>query len=343
MTAKSSPPPSPSARRWGWAILLMTATISLAFNIGHAIRAANGVPPVLAVLYGVAPVMVALMLSHLIAIQHGGIVKRIATGIVFVGAMALSVRAIYEVLEPLAERWGLLFAAMLDLASLLALNEVLASGPHDRHTATSASATAPINTASSTNAASAAPPPPNPGGLPLVRHSPTTAAASASLAAPKSTRASMSAPRRSTATATPRQTARAATTDQATAKGEGAATARPTPIGQPARRQTIASSSESPLAPTATSPEPPHAEPATPPTNATAHGSDGQDWRSHLATDVAAAAVSFVRQRDAAGEPRRGAGAEFARQAQDAGTNLSTRQLRAYVTDACRHLDEEHS
>jgi hypothetical protein len=84
----------------------------------------------LAVLYGVAPVLVAMMLSHLIAIQNGGWGKRIATGTVFVAAMSLSVRSIYEVLQPLAGSWGLLFAAMLDVSALLALNEVLASG-HD--------------------------------------------------------------------------------------------------------------------------------------------------------------------------------------------------------------------
>ncbi|GAA4522874.1 hypothetical protein GCM10023191_102380 [Actinoallomurus oryzae] len=129
-------------RRWGWAILLLTSGISLAFNIGHAIngnptasaghssRPFTHVPMPLAVLYGVAPVLVAMMLSHLIAIQNGGWGKRVATGAVFVAAMSLSVRSIYEVLQPLAGSWGLLFAAMLDVSALLALNEVLASG-HD--------------------------------------------------------------------------------------------------------------------------------------------------------------------------------------------------------------------
>lgn len=339
MTAKP-PPPSPSARRWGWAILLMTATISLAFNVGHAIRAANGVPPILAVLYGVAPVMVALMLSHLIAIQNGGIVKRIATGIVFVGAMALSVRAIYEVLEPLAERWGLLFAAMLDLASLLALNEVLASGPRDRHTTT-------LPAAPPSNATSASPPP-NPGALPPVLHSPVpppaTAAAPASPANPEFTGTSNS--RLTTATATPRPSTR--TANSARPSSKSTASAKPAPISQPAhhRHSTAsgtATSSESPLAPTATSPAPPYAKTTTPPAAATDHGGSVQDWRPHLATDVATAALNFVRNRDAAGVPRRGAGAEFARQAQDAGTDLSTRQLRAYVTSACRRIDEEHT
>jgi len=133
-----------SVRRWGWSILLTTASISLAFNIGHALNPpapthapgeaggaeVHAVPVALAVLYGVAPVLVALMLSHLMAIQAGRAWKRAGTGLVFVAALALSVRAIYEVLEPIAGRWGLLFALMLDVASLLALQEVL-SAPRD--------------------------------------------------------------------------------------------------------------------------------------------------------------------------------------------------------------------
>lgn len=130
-----------SVRRWGWSILLTTASISLAFNIGHALNPpapthapgeaggaeVHAVPVALAVLYGVAPVLVALMLSHLMAIQAGRAWKRAGTGLVFVAALALSVRAIYEVLEPIAGRWGLLFALMLDVASLLALQEVLSA------------------------------------------------------------------------------------------------------------------------------------------------------------------------------------------------------------------------
>lgn len=130
-----------SVRRWGWSILLTTASISLAFNIGHALNPpapthapgeaggaeVHAVPVALAVLYGVAPVLVALMLSHLMAIQAGRAWKRAGTGLVFVAALALSVRAIYEVLAPIAGRWGLLFALMLDVASLLALQEVLSA------------------------------------------------------------------------------------------------------------------------------------------------------------------------------------------------------------------------
>jgi hypothetical protein len=136
-----APDTSASARRWGWAILLLTSSISLAFNIGHALAHPHPTVPVaLAILYGVAPVLVALMVSHLIAIQGGRWFKRLVTAMVFVAAMALSVRAIYEVLRPVAGWWGLVFAFMLDLASLLALNEVLASGAAtgdgntDRHT-----------------------------------------------------------------------------------------------------------------------------------------------------------------------------------------------------------------
>lgn len=137
-------------RRWGWAILLTTAGTSLAFNIGHAVAPADElkahnaahhspdhVALPLALLYGICPVVVAMLLSHLIALKGGSdLSRRVAPILVFLAAMALSIRSIYEVLEPLAGPWGFVFAGMLDVASLVALNEILsASKKTDEETA----------------------------------------------------------------------------------------------------------------------------------------------------------------------------------------------------------------
>lgn len=126
-----------AARRWGWTILLSTGSISLTFNIAHALHAvgASWWEQLLAVLYGVSPVLVALMLSHLIGIQQGGPVKRAITFLVFIAAMGLSVSAIAEVLRPIvgdAGYAGYVFAIMLDVASLMGLAEILSAGSHAR-------------------------------------------------------------------------------------------------------------------------------------------------------------------------------------------------------------------
>lgn len=123
-----------SAKRWGWTILLSTGGISLTYNIAHALGdvGADTLDRVLGVLYGVAPVLVALMLSHLIGIQRGGRWKKVITFAVFIAALSLSVSAIAAVLEPTAGPLGYVFAIMLDVASLMGLNEILTvDGPTD--------------------------------------------------------------------------------------------------------------------------------------------------------------------------------------------------------------------
>lgn len=149
-----------AARRWGWAILLSTGGISLTFNIAHAIHAAEvgKVHAFLAVLYGVAPVLVALMLSHLMGIQQGGRFKRFITTMVFVAAMGLSVSAIAAVLQPIAGDAGYVFAVMLDVASLMGLNEILTSGSKTQAARTGQDRTVPDRTGQDRTAADAAEP-----------------------------------------------------------------------------------------------------------------------------------------------------------------------------------------
>ncbi|MEU9019270.1 hypothetical protein [Actinomadura sp. NPDC048394] len=374
-----------SARRWGWAILLLTSSISLAFNIGHALTeaAAHSVAVPLAVLYGVAPVLVAMMLSHLIAIQQGGRLKRALTGVVFIAAMALSVRAIYEVLEPIAGRWGMIFAAMLDLASLLALNEVLAS-------TSAATATSPATSPATVGAGSggperSGPPHRHAPGPQRVRQTATTPASSgrqkAASAAPRTrtggapvpsgtATVAASAPARQTPASTP--AADPASKNGAvppTARSSHSATARtakPLTTGDTGSTGSSGGAQPPQEAPSAsaTGPATPGAEPsrlAAPPHRHTATTEEAAtpsphigaattdrhnirdlsaDWRTLLTDDVAAAATAFVLHRDAQGAPRRGAGTEFAELARQHGSDLSMRQLRDYITKACKQIDQ---
>jgi hypothetical protein len=68
---------------------------------------------------------------------------------------------------------------------------------------------------------------------------------------------------------------------------------------------------------------------------------DLSEWRRKLDTDLAAAATEFVCLRQQAGVPRRGAGTDFARLAHAAGSPLSARQLRDYVTQVTKHSDSQ--
>jgi hypothetical protein len=58
------------------------------------------------------------------------------------------------------------------------------------------------------------------------------------------------------------------------------------------------------------------------------------NWRDLLHHDPFQAAAAFITERQAAGRPRHGAGAEFARLAIAAGSDRSDRQLRNYITQA---------
>lgn len=390
MTASTTT--SASARRWGWAILLLTSSISLAFNLGHAVlgpagSATHSVPKPLVVLYGlygVAPVLVAMMLSHLIAIQHGGWAKRTGTGLVFVSAMALSVKAIYEVLQPIAGHWGLLFAAMLDLSSLLALNEILdtaptatattpatshsgSGGPADRHsqapatstaTATATrSATTPAEPATTTatsdrHGTATTPPRSRTGGAAASPHhiaagQRSTSTRSHDLARKNSDDVPGAPAHRRRESAPTGQgaldTARGTSGD--TTSGSLALAALPTTATKPATRSATGTQDTpaTPVRHTATSKETATTDTATGTATTGRHNvlRLRADWRDLLADDIAAAATEFVRDRDEAGQPRRGAGTEFAELAQQQGVGLSKRQLRDYVTKASKQIDQD--
>lgn len=120
----------PPTLYWAWAILAATSGTSLAFNIRHAITPTPGagqqLPVPFGVAYGIMPVLVALALSHMISTRGGHPARWVIGGGVFLAALGLSVRSIAAVLAPSAGApSAYAFAIMLDVASLMALYEVV--------------------------------------------------------------------------------------------------------------------------------------------------------------------------------------------------------------------------
>ena len=57
----------PEVRRWAWAVLLLAGGTAAGLNTWHAV-AAGALPPVWAVVVGIGPVLLAVVLSHLVAL-----------------------------------------------------------------------------------------------------------------------------------------------------------------------------------------------------------------------------------------------------------------------------------
>ena len=97
------------------------------FNIWHALH--SDMPGYLAGLVGVAPVLIAIGLSHVVARSAAGRFLKAVTFLVMVGAMVLSVRATgYVVRLAFGNLWPL-FGAVTDAAALVALQVILAPAP----------------------------------------------------------------------------------------------------------------------------------------------------------------------------------------------------------------------
>jgi hypothetical protein len=112
-----------------WLVLLSMGGTSLAFNIQHATHTHGtaGLPVLLAVLYGTAPVAAAMGLSHIVAACRGGIAMRVIAIGVMLGAMGLSVGATAAVVAPVAPGpLSYLFPSVMDAAALVALQVILA-------------------------------------------------------------------------------------------------------------------------------------------------------------------------------------------------------------------------
>jgi len=136
--ARKDVAPRPHDRIAAWLVLAFAGTTMVAFNMWHAIH--GGIPLVLAVLYGLAPVVLALGLSHVVAAYRGGWFMKGTRFIIMLGAMVLSVRATGYVVKPATGNLWPLFGAVTDAAALMALQVILS--PESRAAAKAARKTA---------------------------------------------------------------------------------------------------------------------------------------------------------------------------------------------------------
>jgi hypothetical protein len=113
----------PHDRIAAWLVLAFAGTTMVSFNMWHAIH--GGIVWPLAVLYGLAPVIVALGLSHMVAAYRGGWFMKGVTFAIMLGAMALSIRATGYVVKPASGNLWPLFGIVTDSAALLALQVVM--------------------------------------------------------------------------------------------------------------------------------------------------------------------------------------------------------------------------
>jgi len=130
MTAKNSrpaapsAPPAPAGRPVAeWMLLLSMGGISAWFNIQDA---AGKMHLDVAIGAGIAPVLAAMLSSHVVAKhRHAEKWLRIATFVVMVGAMALSAQAVGDVVRPGDRYLWWLFGTVVDAAELIALYMLL--------------------------------------------------------------------------------------------------------------------------------------------------------------------------------------------------------------------------
>jgi hypothetical protein len=134
--------PSPPGRFWAIGVLVMAALVSMSMNTWHAFKATS-LPEPLAFLYGVAPVALAAMQSHAVALralrkEKVGPFRRTLTFSLVLGGLGLSFLGIYDLLRhavpdpipavPLHEP-AVFFSIVLDLMALAALHELLRESP----------------------------------------------------------------------------------------------------------------------------------------------------------------------------------------------------------------------
>ncbi|MGI5286666.1 hypothetical protein ACQEVF_25460 [Nonomuraea polychroma] len=135
-------PPSPPGRFWAIGVLVLAAVVSMSMNTWHA-WTATALPKPLAILYGVAPVALAAMQSHAVALralrkEKVGTFRRTLTFGLVLGGLGLSFLGIYDLLRhavpdpipgvPLHEP-AVFFSIVIDLMALAALHELLRESP----------------------------------------------------------------------------------------------------------------------------------------------------------------------------------------------------------------------
>ncbi|TYB71282.1 hypothetical protein FXF51_02285 [Nonomuraea sp. PA05] len=114
--------------RWPlWGLLVFCGAISLTLSVMHAMeKAAAGdeLALVKGFLIGIAPVIAAAFLAHLLTDPFAHNLLKAGVGLVFVGGMALSVNAQQEVVLPFVSGnhfLAILFPIVLDLSTVMAL------------------------------------------------------------------------------------------------------------------------------------------------------------------------------------------------------------------------------
>lgn len=116
-------PPRSHDRAAAWLVAGFAGITMVAFNMWHAIH--GGIPIPLAVLFGLAPVVLAMGLSHVVAAYQGGWFMKGATFAIMLGAMVLSIRATGYVVRPATGNLWPLFGIVTDSAALLALQVIM--------------------------------------------------------------------------------------------------------------------------------------------------------------------------------------------------------------------------
>jgi hypothetical protein len=106
-----------------WLCMIIAGVTTVTFNVWHAFHSAMAWP--VAVLVGIAPVALAMVVSHLVAVSRAGKFLKTVTFAVMVGAMALSVRATGAVVAPAFGSLWWLFGAVIDTGALVALQVLL--------------------------------------------------------------------------------------------------------------------------------------------------------------------------------------------------------------------------
>ena len=119
--------PARSAIWAAWAVLIGMGGTEMVYNIWHAIFTGH-MHWGLALLYGLAPVAAAVLLSHIVAELGDGWFLRAVAFLVMLSAMSLSAYATASVTRPAAGSWfAWVFGLTLDAAALVALQVILSS------------------------------------------------------------------------------------------------------------------------------------------------------------------------------------------------------------------------
>lgn len=136
------PPANPPGRLWAIGVLVLSALVSMSMNTVHAFDATT-LPKPLALMYGVAPVALAAMQSHAVALralrkEKVGVFRKGLTFGLVLGGLGLSFLGIYDLLrhavpDPIEitalHEPAVFFSIVLDVMALAALHELLRESP----------------------------------------------------------------------------------------------------------------------------------------------------------------------------------------------------------------------